>query len=254
MRIAVLGGAGVVGRHVVEVGKELGHDPLPLSRASGVDLVEGTGLDEALAGAEAAIDVTNVLTLRRGPARRFFEATSRNLQSASLRAGVPHVVVLSIVGIDRLRSLGYYDAKCTQERLHLDGPVDATIVRATQFHEFPGQVLARGGRGPIALVPDLRVQTVSARAVAELLVAAAAGAPWRGRALDVAGPGPPASLPMLATAAARRRGASTRVVGVPLLGPAARAVRDGSLLPAPDARLVGPTFEVWLAESDGPTV
>ena len=54
--------------------------------------------------------------------------------------------MLSIVGIDRLRSLGYYDAKCTQERHHLDGPVGATVVRATQFHEFPGQLLARASR------------------------------------------------------------------------------------------------------------
>jgi uncharacterized protein YbjT (DUF2867 family) len=250
MRIAVLGGNGVVGRHVVEAARAAGHDAVSLSRTTGCDLVTGAGLDVGLEGASAAVDVTNVLTLRRGPARRFFEATSRNLQAAAHRGGVGHVVVLSIVGIDRLRTLGYYDAKCTHERLHLDGPVDATVVRATQFHEFPGQVLDRGPKGPVAVVPALTIQTVAASAVATVLVDAASGTPSNGRALDVAGPAPPASLVDLATATLRRRGRSTKVVGLPIVGGPGRAVRDGALLPAADARLVGPTFDEWLEGVD----
>jgi uncharacterized protein YbjT (DUF2867 family) len=252
VRIAVLGGSGVVGRHVVAVAMALGHEVSAPSRASGVDLVAGSGLDDALAGCAAAIDVTNVATIRRGPARAFFEATARNLQAACRRAGVAQVVVLSIVGIDRFRALGYYDAKCTQERLHLDGPVDATIVRATQFHEFPGQVVARATVAGVALVPRLSVQTVAARAVAEVLVDHAVGTPSRGRALDVGGPGPPAALPALAAATLARRGARTRVAAVPLAGAVRRAVAEGALLPPPDARLVGPTFEAWLDGPDGP--
>jgi uncharacterized protein YbjT (DUF2867 family) len=253
MRIAIFGASGVVGRHCVDVARARGLDVVAASRATGVDVVTGTGLDAALDGADAAIDVTNVATIRRGPSRRFFESSARHLQSAGERAGVRHVVVLSIVGIDRLRSLGYYDAKCTQERHHLDGPIDATIVRATQFHEFPGQVVARSTVGPVALVPAMRVQTVAAHSVAEVLVDAASGVPARGRAPDVAGPGPPAALPALATATLARRGVRTRVLGVPLLGAPGRASKDGSLLPAPDARLVGPSFETWLAAlGDGP--
>ncbi|HEV3328703.1 MAG TPA: hypothetical protein VGZ33_04850 [Acidimicrobiales bacterium] len=248
MRIAVLGGSGVVGRHAVGVALARGLDAVALSRSTGVDVVTGAGLDAALEGVTAAIDVTNVATIRRGPSRRFFESGARSVQQAAARAGVAHVVVLSIVGVDRLRSLGYYDAKCTQERHHLDGPVPATIVRATQFHEFPGQVVARSTVGPVALVPAMRVQTVAARSVAEVLVDAAAGQPTNARAPDVAGPGPPAELPVLVAATLARRGARTRVIGVPLLGAPRRASRDGSLLPAPDARLVGPTFEAWLDE------
>ncbi len=250
MRIAVLGGSGVVGRHVVDVARSRGLDASALSRSTGVDLVSGEGLEAALHGVAVAIDVTNVATIRRGPARRFFEASAKNLQQSSARAGVGHVVVLSIVGIDRLRSLGYYDAKCTQERHHLDGPVPATVVRATQFHEFPGQVVARSTVGPVALVPSLRVQTVAARSVAEVLVDAAVGAPARTRVADVAGPGPPAELPALAAATLARRGVGTRVLGFPLLGAPGRASKDGSLLPAPDARLVGPTFEAWLDDGE----
>jgi uncharacterized protein YbjT (DUF2867 family) len=247
VRIVVLGGSGVVGRHVVDVATTRGHDALAGSRASGIDVTTGSGLDTAFEGAGAVIDVTNVATLRRGPSRRFFESSARHIQQTAARRGVAQVVVLSIVGIDRLRSLGYYDAKCTQERHHLDGPVSAAIVRATQFHEFPGQIVARATVGPIALVPSLRVQTVAARSVAEVLVDAAVAEPMRGRAPDVAGPGPPASLPVLATATLAARGVRTKVLGVPLLGAPRRASEDGSLLPAPDARLVGPSFEEWLA-------
>lgn len=247
MRIVVLGGSGVVGRHVVEIATARGHEALACSRSTGADVTTGEGLDAAFEGAGAALDVTNVATLRRGPARRFFESSARHVQQAAARAGVRQVVVLSIVGIDRLRSLGYYDAKCTQERHHLDGPVGATVVRATQFHEFPGQLLARASLGPIALVPALRVQTVAARSVAEVLVDAAVAEPVRGRAPDVAGPGPPASLPALATATLAARGERTRVLGLPLVGAARRASADGSLLPSADARLVGPSFEEWLA-------
>ena len=246
MRITVLGGSGVVGRHVVEIARSRGIDVVASSRATGVDLTSGEGLDAALDGAAAAIDVSNVATIRRGPSRRFFEASAKHLQQAAARAGVAHVVVLSIVGIDRLRALGYYDAKCTQERHHLAGPVPATVIRATQFHEFPGQVVARSTVGPFALVPAMRVQTVAAGTVAEVLVDAAAGEPSRGRAPDVAGPGPPAELPALVAATLAHDGARTRVLSVPLFGAPRRASRDGSLLPAPDARLVGPTFASWL--------
>jgi uncharacterized protein YbjT (DUF2867 family) len=243
MRIAVLGGSGVVGRHVLDEANRRGHDAVSHSRSSGVDLATGAGLDAALQDADAALDVTNVTTLRREPALRFFEATARQLQD---------LVVLSIVGIDRFRSLGYYDAKVTQERLHLDGVVPATVLRATQFHEFPLQIVARSTVGPVAMVPAMRVQTVAARSVAEALVDAAVGDPWRGRLPDVAGPGPPAMLPDLARRALAKAGAATRVLSAPVPGAAGRATRSGAQLPAPDARLLGPSFEAWLDGPDGP--
>ncbi len=249
MRIAVMGSTGTLGRRVVAVAGSRGHDVVACSRASGVDLVAGVGLDAALEGAAAVIDASNVATIRRATALTFFEATAKHLQAAAHRAGVAHVVVVSIVGIDRVRRLGYYDAKCTHERLHLDGPVDASVLRATQFHEFAGQVIDTSRLKGIALVPAVRVQTVAARSVAELLVDAAAGPPARGRLVDVAGPGPSTELPVLTRALLAARGSRTRVLSVPVPGPAGRAIRDGALLPQPDARLVGETFDAWLAAS-----
>jgi len=60
--------------------------------------------------------------------------------------------VLSIVGIDRV-GLGYYRAKQRQEALAMAGPVPASVLRATQFHEFTLQVSERGGRFGGALLP-----------------------------------------------------------------------------------------------------
>jgi uncharacterized protein YbjT (DUF2867 family) len=251
MRIAVLGGTGVVGRHVVAVATQRGHDVVACSRASGVDLASGEGLAGALEGCAVAIDVTNVTTMRRAPAFAYFESAARNLQSAARASEVPHLVALSIVGVSVLRRIGYYDAKLAQERLLLNGNVAATVLRATQFHEFPGMLLARMAMGPVAVIPKMRVQTVAARAVAERLVDLADDGPHRGRRPDVAGPGPAASMPGLARAILAATGERRRVLEVPFPG-AGRAVAAGALLPADDAELVGPTFAEWLEGPDGP--
>ncbi len=45
-------------------------------------------------------------------------------------------MALPIVGVDRISGNGHYAGQRLQEELVIDGPVAATIVRATQFHEF----------------------------------------------------------------------------------------------------------------------
>jgi uncharacterized protein YbjT (DUF2867 family) len=136
MKVAVAGGTGVVGRHVVDVARERGHDVVVLARAEGVDLTTGAGLAERLVGVDAVVDVTSVGTQKRAEAEAFFGAVTRNLQAA----GAAHVVALSIVGIDDVDT-GYYAGKRLQERLLTEGAVPWSVLRATQFHEFAEQVL-----------------------------------------------------------------------------------------------------------------
>ncbi|MET8151835.1 SDR family oxidoreductase [Actinoplanes sp. NPDC049668] len=107
MKVAVAGGTGVTGRYVVEMLTAAGHEPVALARSKGVDLVSGAGLDAALDGVDATIDVSNVTTLKRDVAVGFFDIAGRNLLGAAARAGVRHHVALSIVGIDRVKT-GYY--------------------------------------------------------------------------------------------------------------------------------------------------
>jgi nucleoside-diphosphate-sugar epimerase len=45
-RIAVAGATGRVGRHIVDVLGERGHDVVPISRTHGVDVITGDGLAE----------------------------------------------------------------------------------------------------------------------------------------------------------------------------------------------------------------
>jgi uncharacterized protein YbjT (DUF2867 family) len=238
LRVAVAGGTGVAGRHVVAALSAAGHEPVVLARSTGVDVTTGAGLAAALDGADAVVDVSGVQTLRRRTAVGFFEATTRAL----LAIGVPHLVVLSIVGIDDVDS-GYYAGKRRQEHLALHGP--STVLRATQFHEFAGQVMARSGVGPLRMVPQMRVQPVAAVEVGAALAELAVGPP-RGRVDDLAGP-EVQELPDLARRVLRARRASGRVVALGPPGALGRALAGGGLLPGPGARLGTVTFDDWLA-------
>jgi uncharacterized protein YbjT (DUF2867 family) len=245
MRVAVAGGTGVVGRQVVEAVRDAGAEAVVLARATGVDLVTGEGLEPALAGVDAVIDASNVATTRRRPAVAFFEAATGNLLAAGQRAGVQHHVALSIVGVDRV-GLGYYAGKRAQEELIAAGALPWTVLRATQFHEFPGQLLARS-RGPVALLPRMRMQPVAAREVAGALVALAAGSPV-GMAPELAGP-EVHDLAELARQLLRARGDRRRVLAVPLPGATGRAMAGGGLLPQQPGPRGEQTFTDWLADT-----
>lgn len=236
------GGTGVVGRHVVDAVSAAGHEPVVLARSRGVELTSGAGLDDALEGVSAVVDVSNVTTLARRPAERFFVRASENLLAAGRRAGVGHHVLLSIVGVDR-SPFGYYRAKLRQEHTVLAGPLPATVLRTTQFHEFVDQTLARMP-GPVAIVPRMRIQPVAASEVAAHLVEIAVGAP-QGRAADLAGP-EVHEIVDLARQVTAARGLRRRVLPVRVPGGAGRAMTDGSLLPTQDGPRGRVTFREWL--------
>src|SRR5215471_4625948 len=92
-RIAVAGATGRVGRHIVDVLRERGHEVVPMSRASGVDVVTGAGLASALTGAECIIDASTGPSPDEKAATDFFLAATRNLRETGRRAGVKRIVV-----------------------------------------------------------------------------------------------------------------------------------------------------------------
>src|SRR5918995_752863 len=118
--IAVAGATGRVGRHVVDVLKAGGHDVVAMPRSSGVDVVTGDGLAEALAGVDCVIDVATGSSPDQQAATEFFTAAARNLHEAGARAGVRRMVVVSIIGIDRFTA-GYSAAKVAHEQAMLSG-------------------------------------------------------------------------------------------------------------------------------------
>lgn len=242
MRVAVAGGTGVVGSHVVTILRRAGHDPVVLARSEGVDVVTGRGVAAALTGADAVIDVTNIETLSRRRATAFFTAGTTRLLDAGRSANVRHHVLLSIVGVDRV-GIGYYRAKVEQERLVETSQWPFTVLRATQFHEFPGQLLARSP-GPVVLMPRMRIRPVAAVEVAERLAAIATGDPL-GTRQEIAGP-QVHDLVDLAGRVEARHARPRRIIPLPVLGKAAHAVAGAALLPGADATLGTVTFDEWL--------
>src|SRR3954451_18582803 len=73
MRIAVAGGTGLVGRHVVASLTAAGQVPVILARSAGIDVTTGEGLDAALRDVDAVIDVSNTTSMRSKDAVAFFE-------------------------------------------------------------------------------------------------------------------------------------------------------------------------------------
>jgi len=244
MKVAVAGGTGVVGRHVVSALRAAGQEPVVLSRSQGVDVHDEDGVTAALSGCASVVDVTSVSTTGSRASTSFFEAATRSLLAAGRRAGVTHHVALSIVGAERA-PYGYYAGKALQERLVRESGDRWTILRATQFHEFAGQLVSRGKAGGLRLVPRMQSQPVAAAAVGEALAEIAVGAP-RGLDRDLAGPRVEDMTSMVRRFLAAT-GDGGRVLTVPLPGRWGRALRDGSTLPGPDARRAAETFDEWLA-------
>jgi uncharacterized protein YbjT (DUF2867 family) len=246
-RIAVAGATGRVGRQTVEVLEAAGHDVVPMSRSTGVDVVTGEGLSEALAGVDCVVDAASWPSPEQGPATEFFIAAARNLQEVGERAGVQRIVVVSIIGADRFAT-GYIASKIPHERAMQSGPIPVSILRAAQFHEFVPLFLEWGRQGDVIYVPHMRTQPVAARTVAEALADLANGsAPAPETSIpEIAGPREE-SLVEVAKLVASRRGDSVRIEGVSDLDDPEQALyASGALLPGPDAVLAGPTFEQWL--------
>jgi uncharacterized protein YbjT (DUF2867 family) len=245
-RIAVAGATGRVGRHVVDVLTEGGHDVVAISRSNGVDVITGEGLGAALEGVEVIIDTSTGPSAEQGPATEFFTTATRNLQDAGVKAGVRKLVVVSIIGTDRSTG-GYGAAKVAHERAALAGPVPARILRAAQFHEFVEVLMAWGRQGDVIYLPRMRTQIVAARTVAEALVSIALSQEPEGdRPAEIAGPREE-YLPDLARLVAAKRGENVKIEAADNpADPDDALTSNGGLLPGPHATLAGPTFAEWL--------
>ncbi|HEX3795931.1 MAG TPA: hypothetical protein VHV57_15665 [Acidimicrobiales bacterium] len=248
MRIAVAGGSGTVGRYAVLAAREAGHEVVPMSRTGGVDVRTGAGLADALSGVDVIIDAANAPSLNRAKATAFFTEVAGRLHEVGSAQGVSRIVIMSIVGLERVPGYGYYEAKLAQEAAALAGPLPVSILRATQFHEFPGQILSRMSLGPLALMPIMKVQSIAAREAGRALLEVAVNPP-PGTTSEIAGPGP-SDLVTLARAMVKARGTRTVVLPVPVPGPGGKAMRAEALLPTTGVRLAGPTFAEWLAGPD----
>ncbi|MFH8370667.1 SDR family oxidoreductase [Streptomyces sp. NPDC018031] len=247
-KFAVAGATGRLGRHVMDVLAEGGHHAVPMSRATGVDIITGEGLAEALTGVDVIIDAASWHASDQEAATEFFRTATRNLHEAGLRAGASRIVAVSIIGADKATA-GFIAAQQVHEEAHRAGPLPARILRAAQFHEFVGQLLD-WQQGEVARIPALPTQLVACRTVAETLVDLATdldspAQPDPGTPIpEIAGPRRETLAEAAALLGARR---GIEVVEVDGSGiPDAETAAAGGFLPGPHARLAGPTFREWL--------
>jgi uncharacterized protein YbjT (DUF2867 family) len=245
MRVAVIGGTGLVGRHTVEALRRDGHEPVVVSRRTGVDVTTGDGLAAALEGVAAVVDTVSFESPDRAAAEQFFAAETENLLVAEQRAGVGHHVLLSIMGIDRVEGNAHYAGKRVQEAMVSDGAIPWTIVAATEFFDFAGQVVGWTRTDAGAVVPPVLLQPVAVADVADLLAEVAVGAPL-GRIIELAGP-ETHDLVDMARRTLAARGDDTRLIARWQDSPFGVEMAGDVRLPGEGARIAATTFESWLA-------
>jgi uncharacterized protein YbjT (DUF2867 family) len=242
MKLTVIGGTGRIGSQVVRKLRAAGHDAVPAAPSTGVDLVSGEGLDQAVAGADVVVGLANSPTFD-DTALDFFRTAMDNLLGAGDRAGVKHQVVLSIVGVDRVPRLDYYRAKTLQEELLRKGPTPYSIVRATQFFEFMDAVMSWSADDAVVRLPATRLQPMAAADVVDAVVGVALGSPLQG-IRNVAGPD---VLPLdeigRMTLLARH---DDRIVVTDETAGMFAAITGDELLAGPDAHLAPTHYRDWL--------
>ena len=235
--ILVTGGTGVLGRRVVNRLRSAGIETRVLSHSNKPgtmqgDLLTGEGLESAVSG------IDTVIHCATSPFRKAravdVEGTGRLIEVAN-RAGVGHLVYVSIVGIDRAASYPYYRVKLDAERAIESSPIPYTILRATQFYDLVLRALRFLQHLPVMPIPKgFLGQPIDAGEVADRLVELALYGP-AGRVRDIGGP----EVGTLAGAARTYlevTGRKRRIVEVFVPGETARAFREGALVSPQNAR------------------
>jgi uncharacterized protein YbjT (DUF2867 family) len=247
MKIAVIGGTGLIGSKLVRKLRRAGHDPLAASPDTGVDTYTGDGLEQALEGAQVVVDVSNAPAWDDEAVLDFFRTTSRNVLDAESRSGVHHHVALSVVGADRLPGSGYMRGKLAQEEVITGGNVPYTILRATQFFEFLGRIADSSTQGDTVRLAPVLVQPESADDVAAALAEISVGAPANG-IIELAGP-EVFRFDELAQRVLNANNDPRRVMSDSAARYFGAELQEYSLIPGDKPQLAPTRFEDWLSES-----
>ncbi len=248
MKIAVIGGSGLIGSKLVNQLREHGHEVVAASPKSGVNTLTGEGVAEALKGAAVVVDVSNAPSWEDAAVMNFFETSTRNLLAQEAAAGVGHHVALSVVGSERLVESGYFRAKIAQENSIRGSSIPWSIVRATQFYEFVKGIADLSTDGDKIHLPPVLIQPMAADDVASAVGRVALGAPENGT-VEVGGP-EKFRLDELIRRGLAARNDPREVVADPQARYYGIKVEERTLVPEDDAKLGKIRFEDWLAQGN----
>jgi len=247
MKVVVIGGTGLIGSKVTELLNAHGHDAVPAAPQTGVNTLTGEGLDDALAGADVVVDVSNSPSFADEDVMNFFVTTTGNILEAEKKAGVKHHVALSVVGTGTLPHSGYLRAKAAQEDLIRRSGVPYSIVHATQFFEFTRAIAdASTVDGKLHLAP-VHYQPIASDDVAAAVGRVTVGAPVNG-VKEIGGP-ERVRMDEFIPAALVAYGDTREVVVDEHATYFGAELADDSLVPGPDAELGSTTYEVWAKEN-----
>jgi uncharacterized protein YbjT (DUF2867 family) len=242
MKIVVIGGTGLIGSQVVKILNADGHEAVPQSPATGLDLLSGQGLPDALKDADVVVNLTNSPTFDDASVA-FFRQTMGNLVTAASAVGVGHVVILSIVGVDQVPGLVYYRAKTLQEDILKGSPVPYSIVRATQFFEFMDTVVFEDADTNSVRLPATLIQPMASAEVAQEVAEVSVGSPLNA-VRSIAGP-EVLALDEVGRITLAARGDHRKVVTDNSAGMFAAASGD-ALIAKDDTVIAKTTYREWL--------
>lgn len=246
MKVLVTGGRGSFGRLLVPRLQAAGHQ-VEITSRSGAPGPDGTPTrvldltepvkDDSVTGVDAIVHAAS------NPARsRAVDITgTASLVEAAHRAQVPHLLYISIVGIDE-HPFPYYRSKiAAEERIaQHDGH---TILRATQFHEFLDRIFSTG---PVVTVfRGMEFQVIDGGVVADRMVELVGAGP-QGRVPDLGGPRSE-TMKHMATTWKTASGSRKPTLPIPALGKAARAFK-AKMHHTPNRADGTPTWDDWLAQ------
>ncbi|MGH9308178.1 MAG: SDR family oxidoreductase [Vicinamibacterales bacterium] len=233
MRILLTGGSGSLGTAILALPRPADTTIRVLSRRQPPrafdgewcqgDLLVGDDIARAVSGADVIIHAAS------DPRRSDVVDVpgTEKLVSTARRAGVRHLLYVSIVGVDAIPYRYYQDKFAIEEMVRRSG-VPFSVLRITQFHPFIDMLFRRAAaRVPLVLpLPTrFRVQSVDLGEAAARVLAAALDPPG-GRLRDLGGP------EVLTVGEAARAWKMARqirkpILPLPLPGAAARAFTRG---------------------------
>ncbi|MGI8847826.1 MAG: complex I NDUFA9 subunit family protein [Candidatus Dormibacteria bacterium] len=237
MRVAITGGTGFVGlylsRHLVADGHDLvlvgrgnrKRRPRPGVDVRAADVISGEGLEQALAGCDA---VVNLVAIIKEKGKQTFDAVNRqgteHVAAAARSAGVPHLIQLSAIGADPDPAFPYLRSKWGGEQAIRTSGIPHTIIRSSLIFG-PGDEFFTKLRGLLRLTPFIlpiagdghsQFQPIAAEDVARCIAIALARGPSR-TISEIGGPEQYSYQEMLEIIATRYTNWPRVPVHVPLL-------------------------------------